>query len=475
MAHTTTGTKGPEHPTLPPDTAGPHSRRLGLVAVIATFGGLLFGYDTGVINGALAPMKEDLGLTAFTEGFVVSILIFGAAFGALVGGRLSDRYGRRHNILLLAGVFTIGTLGCTLSPNWEVLAFFRFVLGLAVGGASATVPVYLAEVSPYERRGSLVTRNEVMIVSGQFAAFVVNAIIFNIWGEHDSVWRWMLLVAVLPAIALFIGMLRMPESPRWLSSQERDGEALEVLKQVRSAERAEAEMAEVHALAEEEREAQTGGWADLAVPWIRRLLLIGVGLGVFQQFTGINSIMYYGSQLLEDAGFSAEAAILGNTLFGLASVLGISVGILLMNRINRRAMLLGGFGLTTAFHVLVGLSALLLPDNAAKPYVILAFAVLFVFSMQGTIGPLVWLLLAEIFPLKIRSFAMGVCVFCLWIANASVAFGFPPLVEATGIAPTFFIFAGLGVLALAFIATMVPETRGLTLEEFEDSFKATHS
>lgn len=146
-----------------------------------------------------------------------------------------------------------------------------------------------------------------------------------------------------------------------------------------------------------------------------------------------------------------------------------------MNKINRRAMLLGGFALTTLFHVLVGLSALLIPESSAKPYVILTFAVLFVFSMQGTIGPLVWLLLAEIFPLKIRSFAMGVCVFCLWIANASVAFGFPPLVQAMGIAPTFFIFAALGVLALIFIATMVPETRGVTLEEFEDSFKASHS
>src|SRR5918999_2258538 len=430
MSHGPPPSSGAATTALPPDRPGPHSRRLGLVAVIATFGGLLFGYDTGVINGALEPMKDDLGLNAFREGFVVSILIFGAAIGALVGGRLSDRYGRRHNILVLAGVFTIGTLGCTLSPTWEVLAVFRFVLGLAVGGASATVPVYLAEVSPYERRGSLVTRNEVMIVSGQFAAFVINAIIFNIWGEHDSVWRWMLLVAVLPAIALFIGMLRMPESPRWLSSQERDGEALDVLRQVRSPERAVAEMAEVHALAEEEKEAQTGGWADLAVPWIRRLLLIGVGLGVFQQFTGINSIMYYGSQLLEDAGFSAEAAILGNTLFGLASVLGISVGILLMNRVNRRTMLLGGFGLTTLFHLLVGITALMMPETTAKPYVILLFAVLFVFSMQGTIGPLVWLLLAEIFPLKIRSFAMGVCVFCLWIANASVAFGFPAVVAA---------------------------------------------
>lgn len=461
--------------TLPPDEPGPHSRRLGLVAVIATFGGLLFGYDTGVINGALEPMKDDLGLTAFTEGFVVSILIFGAAFGALIGGQLSDRYGRRHNILMLAIIFVFGTLGCVFAPTWQILAFFRLVLGLAVGGASATVPVYLAEVSPYERRGSLVTRNEVMIVSGQFAAFVINAIIFQLWGEHDAVWRYMLVVAVLPAIALFFGMLRMPESPRWLSSQDRDEEALAVLEQVRTKERARAEMAEVHALAEEEKEAQTGGWADLAVPWIRRLVIIGIGLGIFQQFTGINSIMYYGSQLLVDAGFSEESALVANTLNGLFSVLGITVGILLMNRINRRTMLLGGFTLTTIFHVLVGASALLFPDNAAKPYVILVFVVLFVFSMQGTIGPLVWLLLAEMFPLKIRSFAMGVCVFALWIANASVAFGFPPFVEAVGIASTFFVFAGLGVLALLFVYTMVPETRGKTLEQFEDDFRTAHA
>jgi sugar porter (SP) family MFS transporter len=464
-----------DHPALPPNTPGPHNKRLGLVAVIATFGGLLFGYDTGVINGALAPMKDDLGLTSGTEGFVVSILIFGAALGALVGGRLSDRYGRRHNILMLAGVFATGTIGCVLSPSWEVLAVFRFVLGLAVGGASATVPVYLAEVSPLERRGSLVTRNEVMIVSGQFAAFIINAIIFNVWGQHDSVWRFMLLIAVLPAFALFFGMLRMPESPRWLISEGRDDEALEVLKQVRSAERADAEMAEVHRLAEEEKEAQTGGWSDLAVPWVRRLLLVGIGLGVFQQFTGINSIMYYGTQLLEDSGFSAKAAILANILNGLFSVLGITVGILVMNKVNRRTMLLAGFSLTTIFHILVGLAAVFLPDSDVKPYVILVFVVLFVFSMQGTIGPLVWLLLAEIFPLKIRSFAMGVCVFMLWLANACVAFGFPPLVDAVGIGSTFFIFAALGAMALVFIYTMVPETRGRSLEQFEEEFRSEHA
>ncbi len=211
--------------------------RLGLVAVIVTFGGLLFGYDTGVINGALDPLTADLGLTALTEGIVVSVLIFGAAFGAMFGGALSDRHGRRHNILLLALVFMIGTLGRVLSPSWQVLALFRFILDLAVGGASATVPVYLAEIAPVERRGSIVTRNEVMIVTGQFAAFVINAIIFNIWGEVEGIWRLMLLVAVLPAIGLFIGMLRLPESPRWLVSQGRDEEALAVLSQVRTAER----------------------------------------------------------------------------------------------------------------------------------------------------------------------------------------------------------------------------------------------
>lgn len=465
----------PPHTPLPTDQPGPHSKRLGMVAFVATLGGLLFGYDTGVINGAVDPMKADLGLTPVTEGFVVSILIFGAAFGAMFGGKLSDRYGRRHNLLLLAGIFLLGTVGSALAPSWPVLALFRFVLGLAVGGASATVPVYLAETAPAERRGSYVTRNEVMIVSGQFAAFIVNAIIINVWGQYPEVWRYMLVIAALPAIALFVGMLAVPESPRWLSSQERDADALNVLKQLRSPERAEAEMAEVHALAEEEKQAQTGGWFDLAVPWIRRLVIIGAVLGIFQQLTGINSVMYYGKQLLQNAGFSSSGASIANTLNGLFSVLGITIGIMLINKLNRRTMLLGGFGLVALFHILIGLSAMFMPEVPAKAYIILVFVVAFVFSMQGTLGPLVWLLLSEMFPLKMRSFAMGLSVFVLWMADAGVTFGFPPVVAALGIAPTFFIFAGIGVLGILFTATLVPETRGKTLEEFEDEYRSQHA
>ncbi|WP_461144354.1 sugar porter family MFS transporter [Salinifilum aidingensis] len=444
-----------------------------MVAFVATIGGLLFGYDTGVINGAVEPMTTDLGLTPVTEGFVVSILIFAAAFGAAVGGRLADRQGRRTNILMLAGIFVVGTIGCALSPTWQVLAAFRFVLGFAVGGASATVPVYLAEVAPVERRGSLVTRNEVMIICGQFAAFIINAIIMTVWGEHTSVWRYMLIVAVIPAFALLIGMLRMPESPRWLSAQNRDDDALAVLEQVRSPERAQAEMDEVHELVREEQQAQTGGWADLAVPWVRRLVIIGAVLGIFQQFTGINSIMYYGTQLLQTAGFSGDGAIVANTANGLFSLLGITVGIMLINKLNRRTMFLGGFGLITLFHVLAGAAALL-PESPAKPYLILACLVGFVFSMQGTLGPLVWLVLSEIFPLKLRSFAVGVCVFVLWMANACVTFGFPPVVASLGITPTFFIFAAISAMGVLFVLALVPETRGKTLEQFEDEFRARH-
>ncbi|WP_144588933.1 sugar porter family MFS transporter [Brevibacterium casei] len=459
---------------LPPDTKGPHTSRLGIIAVVATFGGLLFGYDTGVVNGALEPLTQDFGLTPRTEGIVVSFLTIGAAFGAVIGGRLSDAFGRRSNILLLATFFIVGTLACALAPNWQFLAGARFFLGLAVGAASTTVPVYLAELAPFERRGSLVTRNEVMIVVGQFAAFVINAIIFNIWGEHEGVWRYMLAVAVLPAIALLIGMLFLPESPRWLISKHRDDQPFEVLKQVRSTERAEAEMKEVELLAEEEEKSKTGGLSDLASKWVLRLVIIGVGLGIAQQLTGINSVMYYGTQLLTDAGFSADAAIIANTFNGLFSVLGVTVGIMLINKLPRRVMLLGGFTLTSTFHLLIGLSAVFLPDGQFKAYAILVFVVLFVFSMQGTLGPLVWLMLAEIFPLKIRSFAMGICVFALWMANAAVAQFFPSVVAGMGIANTFFMFAGLGVLALIFIYFMVPETRNKTLEDLEEEFRTKY-
>ena len=459
--------------TLPPLTAGPHQRRLDLVTIVATFGGLLFGYDTGVINGALEPMKADLGLTATGEGLVTSTLLAGAAVGALVCGKLNDTLGRKKTLIILAVLFFVGTLGGVFAPSLEVMIPSRVILGFAVGGASVTVPVYLSELAPTERRGSLAGRGELAIVIGQMLAFIMNAIIGNVWADHAGVWRYMLAVAALPAVALFVGMMSMPESPRWLISKDRHDEALSVLRQVRSEERARAEMEEVEFLAAEEKEAHMGGWSDLKVPWIRRIFVAGIGVAIFQQCTGINSIMYYGTQVLTQAGFSASAALIANVANGVLAVVGSAICLFfLMDRVPRRTLIIGGFIATTSAHALIVLAAFLLPEGLTKAFAILFFMVLFVFCMQLALNIPVWVIISEMFPLRLRGLGMGICVLCLWVANAVVAFLFPIIVEAINIQGAFLVFVVLGLIAIVFLKAFLPETRGHSLEELEERFAA---
>jgi len=466
-------THKPGSVTLPPLTAGPHQRRLDLITIVATFGGLLFGYDTGVINGALEPMKADLGLTAAGEGAVTSTLLLGAAIGAAVCGKLNDTLGRKKTLTILAVLFFIGTLGGVFAPNLEVMIPARIILGFAVGGASVTVPVYLAELAPTERRGGLAGRNELAIVVGQLLAFAINAIIGTVWGEHPGVWRYMLAVAAIPAVALFVGMMRMPESPRWLISKGRHDEALSVLMQVRSPERARAEMEEVEFLAAEEEESHMGGIRDLAVPWVRRLFIAGIGVAILQQCTGINSIMYYGTQVLTQAGFSASGALIANVANGVLAVIGSAICLFwLMDRVPRRKLIIGGFIATTACHALIVLSSLLLPEGLTKAFVILVFMVLFVFCMQLALNVPVWVIISEMFPLRLRGMGMGVCVLCLWVANAVIAFLFPIVVQAIGIQGAFLCFVVLGLIAIAFLKVFLPETKDRSLEELEDRFAA---
>ncbi|WP_030622075.1 sugar porter family MFS transporter [Streptomyces sclerotialus] len=451
------------------------TRRLRLITVIATFGGLLFGYDTGVINGALPYMTEDLGLSPVTEGMVTSSLLLGAAFGSLFGGKLSDARGRRRNILLLAVLFFAGALACTLAPTTEFMIVARFVLGLAVGGASVTVPVYLAEISPAERRGGLVTRNELMIVSGQLAAFTFNAVIAGVGGEAAGIWRWMLVVATLPAVVLWFGMLVMPESPRWLASKARYADALEVLKQVRSQQRAEAELREVTALAVEDEKAKLGGWSDLKVPWVRKLVGVGIGIAIVMQITGVNTIMYYGTAILTDAGFAADGALTANIANGVISVLATFAGIYLLGRVNRRPMLMAGQLGTIAAQLLIGVFSLVLPAGDGRAFAVLAMTVTFLAFQQGAISPVTWLMLSEVFPLKLRGFGLGIAAFALWITNFLVGLTFPVLVDAIGVSHTFFVFVALGLMALAFVHRYVPETGGRTLETLETELKARFS
>jgi major inositol transporter-like SP family MFS transporter len=440
-----------------------------MVIIISTFGGLLFGYDTGVINGALPYMSEkgQLDLNSVTQGLVTSALLFGAAFG----GRLSDHHGRRTNILYLAVLFFISTLGCTFAPNATVMIISRFVLGLAVGGASVTVPAYLAEVSPSERRGRIVTQNELMIVTGQLLAFTFNAILGTTLGHNPEVWRYMLPIAAVPAVILFFGMLKVPESPRWLVSKGRSQEALTVLEKMREKKRAKEEVLEIETAFKQEENMKKATLKDLSVPWIRRLIFIGIGIGVVQQITGVNSIMYYGTEILKDSGFGTEAALVGNIANGVISVLATFVGIWLLGKVGRRPMLITGLIGTTSALLLIGILSLTLEGSPALPYVVLTLTVTFLAFQQGAVSPVTWLMLSEIFPLRMRGMGMGITVFCLWIANFLVGLTFPILLAAIGLSTTFFVFVILGIVAITFVKKALPETKGLTLEQIEENFR----
>ena len=455
---------------LPPLRPGPHTKRLGVVALVATLGGLLFGYDTGVINGALEPMAEQLGLDKRAEGLVSSTLLIGAAVGAVSIGKLSDGWGRRKTILFLAVMFILGTFACVFAPELITLLVGRFILGAAVGGASTVVPVFLAEMAPYEIRGSLSGRNELMIVVGQLAAFVVNAILGITLGHLDSVWRIMLAICSIPAIFLFFGMLRMPESPRWLLNHGRKDEALEVLKTIRPEERAVAEVEEIRQISQLEAKAhETGLRSVLHNKWLLRILLVGIGLAVFQQLTGINSVMYYGTIILQESGFDRQAALIANIAPGVIAVIGAFIALWMMEKVNRRTTVITGYTLVTVFHVLIGTAALLLPaDAAARPFVMLALIVGFVGSMQTFLNVATWVLLSEIFPLHMRAVGMGITVFCLWMANAALSWVFPSLIASIGINGSFFSFAAVNAVAALVMWKFLPETRGRTLEAVEE-------
>jgi major inositol transporter-like SP family MFS transporter len=446
---------------------------LKIVTVISTFGGLLFGYDTGVINGALPYMSQpdQLNLSPAMEGFVASSLLFGAALGAIAGGRLSDKNGRRKNILWLAVIFLVATLGCTFAPNSTVMIVFRFILGIAVGGASVTVPTYLAEMSPAEKRGRMVTQNELMIVTGQLLAFTFNAIIGVTMGQDAHVWRYMLVIASLPAVILWFGMLTMPESPRWLVANGKIGDALRVLKQARDEQRAVAELNEIQDNLAAEASIQKATFKDLTKPWVRRIVFLGMGIGVVQQITGVNSIMYYGTQILKDAGFTTEAALVGNIANGVISVLATFVGIWLLGKVGRRPLLLAGqIGITTAL-LLIAIFSMTMQGTTALPYIVLSLTVTFLAFQQGAISPVTWLMLSEIFPLRLRGLGMGITVFFLWMANFCIGLTFPVLLNGIGLSTTFFVFVVLNLFAIAFVKFYVPETKDRSLEELEESFR----
>ncbi|MFL6082579.1 MAG: sugar porter family MFS transporter [Mycobacterium sp.] len=447
-------------------------RFLTKLTVIATLGGLLFGYDTGVISGALLYMKGDLHLSSFGEATVVSSLLFpGAALGALFGGRIADRIGRKRTLMLCACVFLVGALGCALAPTVQIMVAARIILGFGVGAASVTCPLYLAEMAPPDRRGRMVTINELMIVTGQMLAFAMNALLDHVI-QDPHVWRIMLAVAAVPAVALLLGMLALPDSPRWYGLKGRLPEARRVLGL--SLDSREAEL-EFDAIVEHAKRTLTTKSTPFSVirdvPWIRRVVLIGCGLAIVQQATGINTVNYYAPTILEQSGLGVSASLIATIAVGVTSVVTTIIGIILLGFVGRRTMLLIGFAGVAGSQFALALT-FTLPQSTLRSYVILACMVVFVAFVQMFIGTCVWLLLSEIFPLSIRGFAMGIAVFILWCTNATISFLFPVLNSALGSTGTFGLFVAINVGSWLFVRKFVPETKGTTLEELEDRFEA---
>ena len=459
------------HTASSPASGSKHRGYLARLTVISTLGGLLFGYDTGVISGALLYMQDSLSMSPVEEATVVSALLFpGAAVGALSGGRLADKLGRRGTLLVCSLLFLLGAIGCAIAPTVGFMVVARVILGLGVGAAAVTCPLYLAEMAPAHLRGRMVTINELMIVTGQMLAFAINALLDAV--IHDAeVWRIMLGIASIPAIALLIGMLALPESPRWFAIRDRLEDSRRILNLSRSPEEADFEYKEIVESANTARNERSSAWRDLKNnPWMRRLLWVGIGLAAAQQATGINTVNYYAPTILERSGLGVSASLVATIAVGVTSVLMTVLGIWLLGFVGRRRMLVIGFSGVVASQALLAV-VFTLPQSDLVSYTILAAMMLFVAFVQCFIGTCVWLLLSEIFPLAIRGFAMGIAVFALWTVNAAISFLFPILVVALGSTGTFTVFVLVNIVSLIFVAKFVPETKGQSLEELEVHFR----
>lgn len=468
----------PKEQYLTPSRAsGPNSTSrtepfVKVIAIIATLGGLLFGYDTGVISGALLFMGAEMHLTPFTTGLVTSSLLFGAAFGALASGHFAAAAGRKKIIIVLAVIFAIGALGTSLAPDVHWMIFFRLVLGVAVGGAAATVPVYIAEIAPANKRGQLVTLQELMIVSGQMLAYISNAGFNAAWGGEQT-WRWMLAIATVPAVALWFGMMFMPDTPRWYAMKGRLAEARKVLERTRAKSDVEWELTEIEETLSEEENKGKPSLKELRKPWLFKLFLIGIGVAVIQQLSGVNTIMYYAPTMLKAVGMSTDAALFATIANGAISVLMTFVGIWLLGRLGRRTMtMIGQFGCTACL-LFIGCISYFMPEtvngqpDVMRGYLVLLGMLMFLSFQQGALSPVTWLLLSEIFPTRLRGIFMGGAVFAMWIANFLISLAFPMLLATVGLSGAFFIFAFIGLFGAAFVIKCVPETRNRSLEQIE--------
>jgi MFS family permease len=409
--------------------ASPH--RLRLWATVAALGGFLFGYHAGVLAGALLPLRRDFGLTSVEQGVLVGLLPLGAMAGSLLNHRLADTLGRRRTLIVDALVFLVGTVISAAAPDYAVLLVGRALVGLGVGSTSSTVPLYISELAPAGLRGRLVTVNQVMVTLGIVGAYLVD-LAFAASGS----WRAMLAVGLVPAALLLVGMLRAPESPVWLAARAQQEE--------RRADRRRAPL-----------------WTRARTP-----LLVGVGLGAIQQLSGINAIVYYAPSIMERTGLNASRSILYSVIVGAVNAVATLAALRLVDRLGRRPLLLGSLTGCFASLVLLGLT-FTLPHGFSGSWLSLLCLLAYIVAFAVGLGPLFWVLVAEIFPADARATGAGAATSVNWFANFLVGLLFLPLVGAVGQGATFFVFAAVCAAGVVFVSRYVPETAGRSFDEIE--------
>lgn len=438
---------------------------LYIVAIVASLGGLLSGYDTGVISGALLFINETWVLLDTLQGFLVSSVLIGAVIGAATNGILADIFGRKKIIMATAVIFILGSILCAFAPNVYVLILSRIFVGFAVGIVNFVVPLYLSEVSPKNLRGTLVSLYQWAITAGILFSYFINAV----FAQAVYNWRWMLFAGVVPGLVLFIGMCFMSDTPRWLVSKNRDDEAKKVFSKIEPDIEPEKEIAEIKETLVDNRQEKTFRLKK----WMIMPFVVGIGIMFAQICTGINTIIYYAPTIFKTAGFDSNlTAIYATTGIGVVNFIMTIVAVFFTDRIGRKPLLY--FGLTAVMLSLFALGtsfAFAGVLGSSLKWVAVGSLVTYIICFAMSLGPIGWILVSEVFPLRIRGIAMSVCTVSNFAFNFFVVGSFPVLLHRIGGAWTFWIFGIVSILCIIFVYFFVPETKGISLEEIESNWR----